>query len=147
HVMAEVLYENLSAVGAPQYGPEAVAVAQEIQKNLGLTPSEKPFLAATEQLIEPVEAERKLRDSMPAWQENWTSDDYVEMSHYAPLVGFSVARLALGRMAGAGPDPGWEMNALGGTPEHIAPTIRVTGKPADGTFVDLFADPRRLAEA
>src|SRR5699024_12781906 len=67
----------------------------------------RSFLAATEQLIEPVEAERKLRDSMPAWQENWTSDDYVEMSHYAPLVRFYVARPALEPIAGAGPYPAW----------------------------------------
>src|SRR5699024_4662321 len=107
----------------------------------------RSFLAATEQLIEPVEAERKLRDSMPAWQENWTSDDYVEMSHYAPLVRFYVARPALEPIAGAGPYPAWVMNALGGIPETIAPTIRVTVKTVAGTFLDLFADPSRLAEA
>ena len=147
HVMAEVLYENLASVGAPQYGPEAVTIAQDIQRNLGLPPSEKPFLAETEQLIEPVEAERQLRESMPAWQRNWTSDDYVEMSHYAPLVRFYVSRPALQPVPGAGPYPAWVMNALGGIPETIAPTIEVAGKTVATTFLDLFTNPERLAEA
>src|SRR5699024_4911893 len=138
HVMAEVLYENLAAVGAPQYGPEAVAVAQDIQRNLGMTPSDKPFLSETEQLIEQVEAERQLRESMPGWQRNWTSDDYVEMSHYAPLVRFYVSRPALKSAPGVGPYPSWVMNALGGIPETIAPTIQVAGKTVASTFLELF---------
>ncbi|MGO1434100.1 MAG: amidohydrolase [Canibacter sp.] len=147
HAMSTVLYENLEAVGAPQYGPEAIKVAQEIQKNLGIDPTEKPFLAETEQLIEPQEAERQLREHMPAWQTNWTSDDYVEMSHYAPLVRFYISRPALAPVPGENQFPSWVMNAMGGIPETIAPTIETAGKTIAGTFVDLLTKPEVLAEA
>ena len=147
HAMASALYANLEDVGAPSYGEEAIAVAHEIQRTLGLEPSEKPFLAETEQLIAPQEAERLLREHMPAWQRNWTSDDYVEMSHYAPLVRFYVSRPALQPVEGAGPYPAWVMNAMGGIPETIAPTIATAGKTISGTFLDLFTKPELLAEA
>ena len=128
HAMAEVLYDNLAAVGAPSYGVKAVEIAQEIQANLGIEPMDKPFLAETEQLIEPQEAERLLREEMPSWQKNWTSDDYVEMTHYAPTVRFYVSRPALQPVPGKGAYPAWVMNALGGFPETISPTIDVAGK-------------------
>lgn len=147
HVLAQALYDNLVEVGPPVYGTEAVALAQEVQRGLGLEVSETPFLAETEQLIEPQEAERLLREQMPMWQRNWTSDDYVEMSHYAPLVRFYVARPALAAAPGAGPYPGWVMNALGGMPQTIAPTILTAGKTIAGTFLHLLTSPETLAEA
>ena len=147
HVMAEVLYGNLEQVGAPSYDHSAIEVAQEIQRSLGMEPSAKPFLAETEQLITPQEAERGLREHMPAWQRNWTSDDYVEMSHYAPLVRFYVSRPALQPVEGAGPYPAWVMNALGGIPATIAPTIVTAGKTVAGTFLDLLTRPELLAAA
>ncbi|NYI66934.1 aminobenzoyl-glutamate utilization protein B [Spelaeicoccus albus] len=147
HVLADALYANLEQVGAPVYGPEAVDVARGIQESLGHESSDRPFLRQTEQLISPQQAERKLREHMPAWQRNWTSDDYVEMSHYAPLVRFYVARPALEPVAGAGPYPAWVMNALGGIPATIAPTIVTTGKTIAGTFLDLFTSPELLTAA
>lgn len=147
HVMAQTLYANLEQVGAPSYPADAIAVAQDIQRSLGLEPSEKPFLAETEQLITPQEAERILREHIPAWQRNWTSDDYVEMSHYAPLVRFYVSRPALQPVPGAGPYPAWVMNALGGIPATIAPTILTAGKTIAGTFLDLLTSPETLAAA
>src|ERR1700739_3305360 len=70
-VLAELTYRNLAAVGPPHYGPEAIALAQQIQRNLGLTPMERPFLPACEQLIEPEVAEARLREQIPAWQTHW----------------------------------------------------------------------------
>ncbi|QIM15980.1 amidohydrolase [Leucobacter insecticola] len=147
HVLAEVLYANLEAIGAPIYGPEAIKIAQEIQQNLGLEPTERPFLAETEQLITPQDAERALREHMPAWQLNWTSDDYVEMTHYAPTVRFYVSRPALQPVPGRGAYPAWVMNALGGIPETISPTIDVAGNTVAGTFLDLLTRPELLAAA
>lgn len=147
HALATALYANLEAVGAPVYGPEAVSAAQEIQRSLGYEATARPFLAETEQLIAPQEAERQLREHMPAWQRNWTSDDYVEMSHYAPLVRFYVSRPALAPVPGAGQYPSWVMNALGGIPETIAPTILTAGKTVAGTFLDLLTTPELLERA
>lgn len=147
HVLARALYDNLAEVGPPIYGPEAVALAQEVQSNLGVEVSDHPFLPETEQLIEPEEAERLLREQMPAWQRNWTSDDYVEMSHYAPLVRFYVSRPALASVPNFGPYPAWVMNALGGMRATIAPTIITAGKTIAGTFLELLAYPATLAEA
>lgn len=147
HAMASVLYANLEAVGAPSYGPEAIAVAQDIQRTLGLEPTERPFLAETEQLIDPESAERALREHLAPWQRNWTSDDYVEMTHYAPTVRFYVSRPALEPAAGRGAYPAWVMNAMGGIPATIAPTILTAGKTVSGTFIDLLTQPELLAEA
>ncbi|GAB2827852.1 hypothetical protein GCM10027022_18660 [Alpinimonas psychrophila] len=147
HVMATVLYENLTCVGAPVYDQNAIKVAQEIQKNLGLEVMDKPFLSECEKLISPQDAEALLREHLAPWQQNWTSDDYVEMTHYAPTVRFYISRPALKTPAGAGAYPGWVMNALGGIPATIDPTIVTAGKTISGTFIDLFTEPHLLKEA
>lgn len=147
HALAQVLYDNLVEVGPPKYGSEAVETAREIQRSLGMEATNSPFLAETEVLIEPREAERQLRAQMPAWQSNWTSDDYVEMSHYAPLVRFYVSRPALAATPTLSAYPAWAMNALGGIRETIAPTIITAGKTIAGTFLDLLTNPEVLSEA
>lgn len=141
HALAEALYANMAETGAPRYGEEAVAAAREIQAGLGIEPMEQPFLAECETLVSPQEAEAEMRQHMPPWQRNWTSDDYVEMTHYAPTVRFYIARPALRAAPGAGAYPAWVMNALGGIPAAIDPTIEVAGKTIVGTFVDLLLDP------
>jgi len=147
HVLAKLTYENLAAVGPPRYDSAAVALAQEIQRNLGLTPMERPFLAACEELIEPQAAEARLREQMPAWQTHWTSDDYVEMSWYAPTVRLYIARPVLAAPAGYGGYPAWVSNALGGLSPCIDPTVQVAGKTIAGTLLDLLTRSDVLAAA
>lgn len=147
HVLAEALYANLAAVGAPRYGPDAIEQAQRIQRELGAEPVERPFLDECERLITPREAERRLREHLAPWQRNWTSDDYVEMTHYAPTVRFYIARPALKPIPGHGAYPSWVMNALGGIPATIDPTIAVAGKAVAATFLDLLTRPAILADA
>lgn len=146
HVLSTALFEELSAVGAPSYGADAVKVAQEIQQSIGIEPMERPFLDECEQLISPQDAEVRLREMMPAWQRNWTSDDYVEMTHYAPTVRFYVSRPALKPDAST-PYPAWTMNAMGGIPATIDPTIEAAGKTIAGTFLRLLTSPDELAAA
>lgn len=140
HAMAEVLYANLAEVGAPRYGAKAIEVAHTIQRELGIQPMARPFLDECESLISPQQAEQALREQLGPWQQNWTSDDYVEMTHYAPTVRFYVARPALKPAPERGAYPAWVMNALGGTPAAIDPTIEVAGKTVAGTFIDLLLD-------
>ena len=147
HTLAEATYRNLAEVGAPTYGPEAVEAARMVQKGLGFEPMEDPFLDECQSLIEPKEAERSLREHMPSWQTNWTSDDYVEMTWYAPTVRFYVARPALKVPEGSPGYPSWVMNALGGMPEAIDPTIDTAGRTVAGTLLDLMRDPETLARA
>lgn len=147
HALAEVTYANLERVGPPRYGPAAVGVARELQRNLGIEPAEAPFLPECERLIDPREAERRLRDLLPAWQTNWTSDDYVEMTWYAPTVRLYVARPALAPRADGRPHPAWAMNALGGIPETIDPTVVCAAKTIAGTVLDLLRSPGTLASA
>lgn len=146
HAMAEVTYRNLAQVGPPEYGPEAVEVAREVQRSLGVEPTENPLLAECSRLIEPVEAERLLRENIPPSQRNWTSDDYVEMTHYAPTARLYIARPALAPIDGH-PTPGWAMNALGGIPATIDPTIVCAAKTIAGTLLDLARSPEVLAAA
>jgi aminobenzoyl-glutamate utilization protein B len=146
HAMARLTYRNLETVGAPQFGPEAIRVAREIQSNLGLDPLERPFSAETETLIDPEECERQLRAMMPAWQQYLTSDDYTEYCWHCPTVRLLVARPSLVAPPGY-VYPAWVANALGGIPATIDPMIRVAAKTIGMTLVDLLTEPSLLAEA
>ena len=144
HALAELTYRNLAAAGPPRYGDEAVAAAREIQANLGLAPADEPFLEACESLMEPREAERILRESLPPSQRNSTSDDYTEMCWHAPTV-----RLYVGRPMLKAPEgfryPAWAMNALGGIRATIDPTIWCAAKTIGMTVLDLLGDRSALA--
>ncbi|WP_192497106.1 zinc-binding metallopeptidase family protein [Gulosibacter chungangensis] len=147
HVLAQTLYDNLAEIGAPQYGDAAIEAAQRIQRELGIEPMSKPYLDECEALITPQDAEAALREHLAPWQRNWTSDDYVEMTHYAPTVRFYISRPALKPAAERGAYPAWVMNALGGIPAAIDPTIDVAGKTVATTFIDLLTKPEIVAEA
>lgn len=146
HAMARTTYRNLAQIGAPRWGADAVRTAREIQTNLGLAPLERPFSAQTENLIEPLECERQLREVMPAWQRYLTSDDYTEYCWHCPTARLFVARPSL-----AGPPgfvyPAWVANALGGIPATIDPMIRVAAKTIAATLIDLLTEPAVLEEA
>lgn len=146
HTMAEVTYENLKHAGAPKFDQDAIQYAQEIQKNLGLDPMEDPFLDEIEELITPQEAEKKMRETLPSWQEHFTSDDYTEYCWHAPTV-----RLYIGRPALKAPKgynyPAWVMNALGGIRECIDPMIVSASKTVGLTIIDLLTKPELLQRA
>jgi aminobenzoyl-glutamate utilization protein B len=117
-----------------------------MQRELGLEPMTRPFIAEIEQLIEPRAAEAKIRAEIPAWQTHYTSDDYTDMSWHAPTARFYVGRAALNAPASFR-YPDWVMNALGGIPETIDPTITTAAKTIAGTILDLVTDPGILAGA
>lgn len=148
HALARLTYRNLELVGPPDYSrPEAIDVARRIQENLGIEPMEQPFWDVTTRLIDPEEAERELRAMLPAWQKNFTSDDYTEYCWHTPTVRLYVARPALAP-AGAGQQyPDWAMNALGGIPATINPMIECAAKTIGCTLVDLLTEPQWLADA
>lgn len=146
HVMAQATYANLAAVGAPQWNEEAREIARQIQRNLGLEAMERPFLPATEALIEPQECERQLRLQMPAWQKHLTSDDYPEYTWHCPTVRLLVARPMLSAPPGV-VYPDWVSNALGGIRQTIDPMIEVAAKTIAATLVDLLTDEALLAAA
>lgn len=146
HVMAQATYDNLAAVGAPQWDEEAREIAREIQRNLGLEAMDKPFLPATEELIEPQECERQMRLQMPAWQNYLTSDDYPEYTWHCPTVRLLVARPMLSAPPGT-VYPDWVSNALGGIRQTIDPMIEVAAKTIAATLVDLLTDEALLSAA
>lgn len=147
HTLAEVTWDNLAEVGAPHFADEAITVAQQIQQALGLVPDEDPFLPDTRRTIAPWDAEKRLRRHLPPEQRNWTSDDYVEMTWYAPTVRFYMARPALSVQPGQNGYPSWVMNALGGIPATIDPMIQATARVLAGTTLDLLRCPETLERA
>lgn len=147
HALARVAYKNMQLAKAPEYGEQAKSEAREIQSNLGITPMEEPFLPECERLISPWEAEEKLRNHLPSWQENWTSDDYVEMSRYTPTVRLYIGRPALKPSSECPNYPGWVGNALGGISSCIDPTIVSAAKTVAGTLLELFNSPATLEQA
>jgi len=146
HVMAEAVYRNLSLVGPPRWGEEAVRIAQDLQTELGLAPMREPFLPEIGELIAPRAAERHLRQALPSWQTHYTSDDYTEMTWHAPTARFYIGRPALRAPEGFS-YPDWAMNALGGIPATIDPMISIAAKTISATILDLLADRTTLARA
>lgn len=147
HTLARVTWQNLEQVGAPRWGEDAVVVGRQLQEAVGLEPDDDPFLPETRTTITPWSAEEKLRRRLPPEQRNWTSDDYVEMTWYAPTARFYMARPALAARPGITGYPAWVMNALGGIPATIDPMIEATAQVVAGTFLDLLRSPETLAEA
>jgi aminobenzoyl-glutamate utilization protein B len=150
HAMARLAFDNLKLVGAPKWQGEAIRVAQEIQRNLGLAPMERPFLPATEKLVAPEECERALRRQMPEWQRYITSDDYPEYTWHCPTVRLVVARPILDLPASAPKGfvyPDWAANALGGIPATIDPMVQCAAKTIGASLLDLFTRPDLLKAA
>jgi aminobenzoyl-glutamate utilization protein B len=144
--MAEITYRNLELAGPPIFGPEAIAIAQRLQAELGLEPMAAPFSDELSQLATPQEAERRVRHDIPQWQTHYTSDDYTDMTWHAPTVRFYVGRASLKAPAGL-VYPEWALNALGGIPATIDPTVACAAKTVAGTILDLMSDSTALATA
>ena len=147
HALADLTYRNLELVGPPSYGPQAVEFAREIQKNLDLNPMDDPFIEINQRLTTPQQWEDTQKQSLPPWQVNFTSDDYVDYTWHAPTVRLHTARPRL-----KPPEPGytypvWVLNAMGGVPECIDPGMFVAGKTIAATIVDLIASPEELKRA
>ncbi len=123
HKMAEVVWDALQQVGAPKWDAEARDVMRAVAQACDVT-LDDPLLAACESLINPQEAEATLRRDLPPSQTNSTSDDYTDMTWHCPTARFYIARPALA----GGPYPPWAMNALGGIPATIDPTVQTAAK-------------------
>jgi aminobenzoyl-glutamate utilization protein B len=146
HAMAEITYRNFERAGPPRFGAEAIKVGQAMQRELGLEPMARPFIAEIEELIHPEAAERNIRATIPVWQTHYTSDDYTDMTWHAPTVRFYVGRATLKAPPGfAYPD--WVMNALGGIPATIDPTVATAARTIAGTVLDLMTDKGMLLRA
>ncbi len=139
HALAEACFENLAIAGPPRYGPEARRLAREVQRACGVAPMEDPFLEACSELIEPRQAEAILRRDLPPAQVNSTSDDYTEMCWHAPTVRLYIGRAMLKAPPGVH-YPAWAMNALGGMPATIDPTVTSAAGTVGLTLLDLVTD-------
>lgn len=140
HAMANLTWDALQYVGPPVWDQSAVAVAQDIQSNLGIAPMDAPFIDELSQLISPQDAEAILRRDLPPSQLNSTSDDYTDMTWHTPTARFYVARPALKAPAGKA-YPAWVMNAMGGIPATIDPMIRTAAKTLALSALRLLEDP------
>ncbi len=145
--MADLTYRNMELIGPPVYSEDAHAFGREIQQNLGLEPMEDPFPDVYGRLTPPQEFEAGTRSLLPSWQQNFTSDDYVEYTWHAPTV-----RLYTGRPTLKPPYPGyeypaWAYNAMGGRPEIVDPGMFLAGKTIAATILDLMTVPEELERA
>jgi len=67
---------------------------------------EDPFIESCSRLVSPADNEARLREALPAWQQSFTSDDYVDYTWHAPT-----ARLFTGRPSLRPARPGYEYPA------------------------------------
>src|SRR5258708_40190563 len=103
-----------------------------------------PFLEDAERLMPPQEYETSLRRALPAWQEHYTSDDYVDYTWHAPTVRLLTMRPRL-RPPNVGYEyPAWVNNALGGLPAAVNPGIFLGAKAIPGTLIGLLTAPGTL---
>jgi len=145
--LAGLVYRNLELVGPPSWGQEARVFAREAQKNLGLTPMDDPFTEVSQRLTRPQEYEHRMREGLPAWQEHFGSDDYVDYTWHAPTARLFVARPRLRPPRAQYEYPAWVYNALGGVPSCIDPMTVVAGKTMAASLVDLLIRPEDVAQA
>jgi aminobenzoyl-glutamate utilization protein B len=101
-------------------------------------------MPAVGELQDPREGEARIRANLPAWQKNYTSDDYVEYTWHAPTV-----RLYVGRAMLAAPKPGyvypeWPRLALGGIPAAIDPLHLTAARVIGATLAELAIDAGAL---
>jgi aminobenzoyl-glutamate utilization protein B len=144
NALAELTWRNLQLVGAPVMPEEAREFAREIQRNQGLEAMEHPFADSNERLLDPREHEAAIRRSLPDWQLNSTSDDYVEYCWHAPTVRLLTARPSLRSPGASYAYPAWTRNALGGVAAAVDPGMFVGGKTIAGTILDLLTRPDEL---
>lgn len=147
HALARATYRNLETVGPPQWRGEAIRLAREIQRSLGLAPMERPYAPAIEELIAPEEAERRVRAILPPSQLHYTSDDYTEYCWHAPTVRLTVARPVLASPRPGYAYPDWVNNALGGLKPTIEPMLDVAAQTIAMTIIDLIEQDAILAGA
>jgi len=108
---------------------------------------EDPFIESCGRLVPPAEHEERLREALPAWQQSFTSDDYVDYTWHAPTARLFVGRPRL-RPAQPGYEyPAWTSNAIGGVPACIDPMTFTAGKTIAASLVDLLTSPDELAKA
>ncbi len=142
---ARLTYANMARIGGPVMPEEAKRFAREIQANLGLEPMAEPFIEEVSALIDPQEADAKLRGMMQADVDHFTNDDYVEYTWHTPTVRFFVGRPMLKAPAPGYHYPDWAMNALGGQADSIDPMTAVAGRVIAATAIDLLGEPEHLA--
>ena len=146
-VLARATYANLEAAGPPAWGEEARAFARAIRESLGLRHVADPLEPSMAELITPDAAEAATREQLPAWQRNYTSDDYVEYTWHTPTVRLYIGRCALAADPDGARYPAWVSNAIGGHPPCIDPTVRTAARTVGLTLVDLLTRPDLLAAA
>ena len=144
--ISELVYRNLEQVGPPRYGEEAVKVAQEIQKNLGVEPMADPLTTECRILTTPQKYEVNQRRILPPWVPNFGSDDYVEYTWHAPTCRLWTARANLRPAAGL-VYPAWTRLALGGIRSTIDPMIFTAAKTIGASMVELLTEPKELEKA
>ena len=145
--MTDLAFENLKLVGAPAFSEEARAFARQIQTNLGLAAMENPFIEDNEKILSPEETDRRLRVTMPAWQEHFAADDYVEYTWHAPTVRIHSTVPVLKAPDRSFTYPAWVNNAITGVPAIIDPGMWVGAKAVSATMLDLLTRPDTLARA
>lgn len=144
HAMARLTYANMALTGPTGFGEEARSFARKIQENLGMEPMEDPFTEECQTLTTPEEAEVHTRETVPPWQRNFTSDDYVEYTWHAPTVRYYTGRPLLREPFSWSH---WGTLALNGYRPAIDPTWLAGGRAHATAVIDLVTQPALLAAA
>ncbi len=147
NTLAAATYANLEQIGPPTLGESARDFGREIQQNLDIDPMENPFNAGAEELVSPREFEKSLRKGLPDWQQNFTSDDYVDYTWHAPTVRLYTGRPWLKPPEDSYTYPEWAYNAIGGVPKVTHPGMFTASKTIATTILELLTNEEILAEA
>jgi aminobenzoyl-glutamate utilization protein B len=169
--MANLVYQNMEIVGPPKYSEEALKVLREIQKNVGTEQLDNPLAESCKILISPQKADENYESYLPAWQNNFSSDDYVDYTWHAPSARYFVAKatpvtpdaeagfLPSGKVQEKSQDQSsnpkkidysfssWVWNALSGIRCTIDPCTNTAAKIMGMSIIDLLTKPDTVKEA
>lgn len=143
--LADLTHRNMALIGPPAFAEAGKAFGREIQAHLGLEPMTNPYPESGERITAPTDTEAAARLLLPAWQTNFTSDDYVDYTWHAPTVRFFTSRPTLKAPHPAYVYPAWAYNAMGGRAELVDPGMFLAGKTIAAAMLDLFTQPDELA--
>lgn len=142
--MAHTTYESIQEIGPQQLPDSVYQFGRDLERNLGLEPSENPFLDGFFTTRSPKEFDAGMREIMPPWQGCTGTDDYTEYTWHSPTVRFNTAKPYLKQVRGRSH---WANNAFNGFAPAIDRMWTYAGKVIATTALRLIDDEALLGRA
>lgn len=140
--LANATHENIVAIGPQELDPSVFEFGRAIERELGLEPSDNPFLPGIFTTRSPQEFDASRRKILPPWQGCTGADDYTEYTWHSPAVRINTAKPYLRQAPGRS---SWANNAFNGFAPAIDQMWIYAGKVLCSVGVRLIEEEGLLA--